>query len=38
VVNQKMNYVCTTVTIKMNSNDKILCGNIVYKEHFNVLK
>jgi hypothetical protein len=27
----------TTSALKMNSNDKILCGNIVNKQHFNVL-
>ena len=33
-----MNYVGTTFTMKMNSNDKILCENIVYKQDINVLK
>jgi len=38
VVNYKMNYVGTTFTMKMNSNDKILCDNIVNKQRINVLK
>ena len=38
VVIYKMNYVGTAFTMKMNSNDKILCDNIVYKQHINVLK
>ena len=38
VVTYKMHYVGTTFTMKMNSNDKILCGNIVNKQHINVLK
>ena len=33
-----MHYVGTTFTFKMNSNDKILCGNIVNKQHINVLR
>ena len=38
VVTYKMHYVGTTFTLKMNSNDKILCDNIVNKQHINVLK
>ena len=38
VVTYKMNHVGTTFTIKMNSNDKVLCGNIAYKQDINVLK
>jgi hypothetical protein len=34
----KMYYVGTTFTMKMNSNDKILCGNIFNKQHINLLK
>ena len=33
-----MHYVGTTFTMKMNSNDKTLCDNIVNKQHINVLK
>ena len=33
VVTYKVHYVGTTFTLKMNSNDKILCGTIVNKEH-----
>jgi len=33
-----MDYVGTTFTLKMNSNDKILCDNIVNKQHIDVLK
>ena len=33
-----MHYVGTTFTVKMNSNDKIVCDNIVNKKHINVLK
>jgi hypothetical protein len=33
-----MYYVGTTFTMKINSNDKILCGNIVNKQDINVLK
>jgi hypothetical protein len=38
VVTYKMHYVGTTFTMKMISNDKILCGNIVNKQHIYVLK
>ena len=38
VMTYKMHYVGTTFTLKMNSNDKILCDNIVNKQHINVLK
>ena len=38
VVTLKMNYAGTTFTIEMNSNDKILCGNIAYKQNIDVLK
>ena len=38
VVTYKMQYVGTTFTMKMNSNDKIVCDNIVNKQHINVLK
>jgi hypothetical protein len=38
VVTYKMHYEGTTFTMKMNSNDKILCDNIVNKQHINVLK
>ena len=38
VVTYKLHYVGTTFTMKMNSNDKVLCGNIVHKQNFNVLK
>jgi hypothetical protein len=38
VVTYKMNYVGTTFTKKMNSNDKTLRDNIVNKQHVNVLK
>ena len=38
VVTYKMHYVGTTFTMKMNSNDKNFCGNIVNKKHINVLK
>ena len=38
VVTYKMHYVGTTFTLKMNSNDKILCENIVDKHHTHVLK
>ena len=38
VVTFKMHYVGATFTLKMNSNDKILCENIVDKQHVNVLK
>ena len=34
----KMHYVGTIFIMKMNSNDKILCDNIVNKKHINVLK
>jgi hypothetical protein len=37
-VTYKMHYAGTTFTLKMNSNDKILCDNIVNKQHMNVLK
>ena len=37
-VTYKMNYVGTTFTLKINSNDKILCDNIVNKQHINILK
>ena len=33
-----MHYVGTTFTLKMNSNDKAFCDNIVNKQHINVLK
>ena len=33
----KMDYVGTTFTLKMNSNDKILYDNIVHKQHIDVL-
>ena len=33
-----MHYEGTTFTMKMNSNDKILCDNIVNKHRINVLK
>jgi hypothetical protein len=32
-----MHYVDTTFTMKMNSNDKILCDNIVNKQNINLL-
>ena len=38
VVTYKMHYLGTTFTLKMNSNDKILCDNIVNKQHINLLK
>ena len=38
VVTYKMHYVGTTFTMKMNSNDKILCDNIVNKQDIYVLK
>ena len=38
VVTYKMHYAGTSFTLKMNSNDKILCDNIVNKQHVNVLK
>jgi hypothetical protein len=38
VVTYKMHYLGTTFTMKVNSNDKILCDNIVNKQHINVLK
>jgi len=38
VVTYKIHYVGTTFALKMNSNDKILSGNIVNKQHINVLK
>jgi len=38
VVTYKMHYVGKTFTLMMNSNDKILCDNIVNKQHINVLK
>ena len=38
MVTYKMDYVSTTFTLKMNSNDKILRDNIVNKQHINVLK
>jgi hypothetical protein len=38
VVIYKMHYVGTTFTLKMNSNDKILCDNIAEKDQVNVLK
>jgi hypothetical protein len=38
VVTYKMHYVGTTFTMKMISNDKILCDNIVNKQHINVVK
>ena len=38
VVTYKVHYVGTTFTMKMNSNDKVLCDNIVNKQHVNVLK
>ena len=38
VVTYKMHYFGTTFTMKINSNDKILCDNIVNKQHINVLK
>ena len=34
----KMHYVGTPFTLKMNSNDKILSDNIANKQHINVLK
>ena len=37
VVTYKLHYVGTTFTLKMNFNDKILCDNIVNKQHVNVL-
>jgi hypothetical protein len=33
-----MHYMSTTFTMKMNSNDNILCDNIANKQHINVLK
>jgi hypothetical protein len=33
-----MHYLDTTFTMEMNSNDKILCDNIVNKQNVNVLK
>ena len=38
VVTYKMHYVGTTFTLKVNSNDTILCDNTVNKQHINVLK
>ena len=38
VVTYKMHYVGATFTMKMNSNDKILCDDIVNKQNINVLK
>jgi hypothetical protein len=38
VVTYKMHYVGTTFTLKMNSDEKILCDNIVDKQRVNVLK
>jgi hypothetical protein len=38
VVTYKMYYVGTTFTMKMNSNYKILCDNIVNKHNTKVLK
>jgi hypothetical protein len=34
----EMNYVGTTFTMKMNSNHKIVCGNIANKQDIIVLK
>ena len=38
VATKKMHYVGTTFTMKINSNDKILCDNIFNKQYNNVLK
>ena len=38
VVTYIMYYLGKTFTLKMNSNDTILCDNIVNKQHINVLK
>jgi len=37
-VTYKIHYVGTSFTVKMNSNHKILCRNIVNKQSINVLK
>ena len=34
---QKMYYMGTTFTMKIESNDKVLCDNIVNKQHVNAL-
>jgi hypothetical protein len=38
VVTYKMHYVGTTFTMKMNSNDKVLCDNIANKKDIIILK
>ena len=38
VVNSKMYYMGTTFTMKMISDDKVLCGDIVNNRNFYVLK
>jgi hypothetical protein len=38
MVIQKVFYVATTLTMKMNSNYKIICDNIVNNENIKLLK